>query len=68
MATATAEKKSKKSTEVLDLKNMIGGKFVDSADGKTEDILNPATRPSRPRARRSRPGSTRRPPSDRRSC
>ncbi|MGZ5375839.1 MAG: aldehyde dehydrogenase family protein, partial [Solirubrobacterales bacterium] len=38
MATATAKK-----TEVLELKNMIGGKFTDAAEGETEDILNPAT-------------------------
>jgi betaine-aldehyde dehydrogenase len=40
MATATAEKKKK--TEVLELQNMIGGEFVAPADGKTEDIVNPA--------------------------
>ncbi|MGZ5314100.1 MAG: gamma-aminobutyraldehyde dehydrogenase [Solirubrobacterales bacterium] len=38
MATATAKK-----TKVLELKNMIGGKFTDAAEGETEDILNPAT-------------------------
>src|SRR5512132_3454143 len=43
MATATAEKQKKDATEVLDLKNMIGGEFVDPAEGKTEDVLNPAT-------------------------
>jgi betaine-aldehyde dehydrogenase len=40
MATATAEKK--KQTEVLELQNMIGGEFVAPADGKTEDVVNPA--------------------------
>ena len=39
MATATAEKQK---TEVLELQNMIGGEFVAPAEGKTEDILNPA--------------------------
>jgi betaine-aldehyde dehydrogenase len=39
MATATAEKQK---TEVLELQNMIGGEFVAPADGKTEDIVNPA--------------------------
>jgi betaine-aldehyde dehydrogenase len=39
MATATANKK----TKVLELKNMIGGKFVDPADGEKEDVINPAT-------------------------
>ena len=43
MATATAEKQKKDSTEVLDLKNMIGGEFVDPTEGKTEDVFNPAT-------------------------
>ena len=43
MATATAEKQKKDATEVLDLKNMIGGEFVDPAEGKTEDVINPAT-------------------------
>jgi betaine-aldehyde dehydrogenase len=38
MATATAETK----TEVLELQNMIGGKFVAPAEGKTEDVVNPA--------------------------
>jgi betaine-aldehyde dehydrogenase len=37
MATATAKK-----TEVLQLKNFIGGEFVDPAEGETEDIVNPA--------------------------
>jgi betaine-aldehyde dehydrogenase len=37
MATATAKK-----TEVLELKNMIGGKFSDPADGEMEDVVNPA--------------------------
>jgi betaine-aldehyde dehydrogenase len=40
MATATAEKK--KQTEVLELQNMIGGEFVAPAEGKSEDIVNPA--------------------------
>jgi betaine-aldehyde dehydrogenase len=40
MATATAEKQK---TEVLELQNMIGGEFVAPAEGKTEDVLNPAT-------------------------
>ena len=40
METATAEKKQ---TEVLELQNMIGGEFVAPSDGKTEDIINPAT-------------------------
>jgi betaine-aldehyde dehydrogenase len=39
MATATAEKQK---TEVLELQNMIGGEFVAPAEGKTEDVLNPA--------------------------
>jgi delta 1-pyrroline-5-carboxylate dehydrogenase len=39
MATATAEKQK---TEVLELQNMIGGEFVAPADGKTEDVVNPA--------------------------
>ena len=43
MATATAEKQKKDSTEVLDLKNFIDGEFVDPAEGETEDVLNPAT-------------------------
>jgi betaine-aldehyde dehydrogenase len=38
MATAT-----KKKTEVLELKNFIGGDFVDPADGEMEDVVNPAT-------------------------
>jgi betaine-aldehyde dehydrogenase len=38
MATATAEKK----TEVLKLQNMIGGEFVAAAEGKTEEVVNPA--------------------------
>jgi betaine-aldehyde dehydrogenase len=37
MATATAKK-----TEVLELKNMIGGEFVDPAEGASEDVVNPA--------------------------
>src|SRR4051812_37449140 len=40
MESATAEKKQ---TEVLELQNMIGGEFVAPSDGKTEDIVNPAT-------------------------
>jgi len=40
MATATAEKKKK--TEALELQNMIGGEFVAPAEGKTEDVVNPA--------------------------
>jgi betaine-aldehyde dehydrogenase len=40
MATATAEKK--KQTEVLELQNMIGGEFVAPAEGKSEDVVNPA--------------------------
>jgi betaine-aldehyde dehydrogenase len=43
MATATAEKKKSKKSDVLELKNMIGGKFVAAAEGETEDVLNPAT-------------------------
>jgi betaine-aldehyde dehydrogenase len=39
MATATAEKQK---TEVLELQNMIGGEFVSPAEGKTEDVVNPA--------------------------
>ena len=42
MATATAEKKNKKRTDELELRNMIGGKFVAPAEGKTEDVVNPA--------------------------
>jgi betaine-aldehyde dehydrogenase len=38
MATATAKK-----TKVLELKNMIGGKFVEPTDGEMEDVFNPAT-------------------------
>ena len=37
MATAT-----KKKTEVLELKNMIGGEFTDPAEGSMEDVTNPA--------------------------
>jgi len=40
MATATAEKKKK--TEAHELQNMIGGEFVAPAEGKTEDVVNPA--------------------------
>ena len=43
METAAAEKQKKETTEVLELQNMIGGEFVDPAEGKTEDVLNPAT-------------------------
>jgi betaine-aldehyde dehydrogenase len=43
VATATAEKKKSKKSDVLELQNMIGGKFVAPAEGKTEDIVNPAT-------------------------
>jgi betaine-aldehyde dehydrogenase len=39
MATATAQKQK---TEVLELQNMIGGEFVSPAEGKTEDVVNPA--------------------------
>ena len=38
MATATAKK-----TEVLELKNFIGGEFSDPSSGELEDVLNPAT-------------------------
>ena len=40
MATATKDKKSK--AKVLELKNMIGGKFADPAEGEMEDVTNPA--------------------------
>ena len=43
MESATAEQQKKEGSEVLDLKNMIGGEFVDPAEGKTEDVFNPAT-------------------------
>jgi betaine-aldehyde dehydrogenase len=47
MATATAKRSSRKSRNskprALTLKNMIGGKFVPSAEGKREDVVNPAT-------------------------
>jgi betaine-aldehyde dehydrogenase len=43
MESATAEKQKKEASEVLDLKNMIGGEFVDPVEGKTEDVVNPAT-------------------------
>jgi betaine-aldehyde dehydrogenase len=43
MATAAAEKQKKETTEVLELQNMIGGEFVAPAEGKTEDVVNPAT-------------------------
>jgi betaine-aldehyde dehydrogenase len=39
MATATAEKQK---TEVLKLQNMIAGEFVAAAEGKTEEVVNPA--------------------------
>jgi betaine-aldehyde dehydrogenase len=39
VATATAKKQK---TEVLELQNMIGGEFVAPAEGKTEDVTNPA--------------------------
>jgi betaine-aldehyde dehydrogenase len=39
MATATAEKQK---TEVLKLQNMIGGEFAAAAEGKTEEVVNPA--------------------------
>jgi betaine-aldehyde dehydrogenase len=42
MATATAEKQKKETTEVLELQNMIGGKFIPPAEGKMEDVVNPA--------------------------
>ena len=38
MATATDKK-----TEVLELKNLIGGEFSDPTTGESEDVLNPAT-------------------------
>ncbi len=38
MATATDRK-----TEVLELKNLIGGEFADPSTGESEDVLNPAT-------------------------
>jgi betaine-aldehyde dehydrogenase len=47
MATATATRRSKRSRKpkprALTLKNMIDGKFVAPADGKREDVVNPAT-------------------------
>jgi betaine-aldehyde dehydrogenase len=46
MATATAKKRPAKKSrgkKPLLLKNLIGGKFVGPADGKYEDVLNPAT-------------------------
>jgi betaine-aldehyde dehydrogenase len=42
VATATADKKRSKKSDVLELQNMIGGKFVPPAEGKTEDVVNPA--------------------------
>ena len=42
MATATAEK-GKKKGKVLELQNMIGGKFVKPSTGEMDDVLNPAT-------------------------
>jgi hypothetical protein len=41
MESATAEQQNKDATEVLDLKNMIGGEFVDPADGNTETWSTP---------------------------
>jgi len=38
METATAKK-----TEVIELRNMIGGEFADPAEGAMEDVVNPAT-------------------------
>ena len=50
MATATAKRNSKRSRasrngkpRAMTLKNMIDGKFVAPADGKKEDVINPAT-------------------------
>ena len=43
MESATAEQQKKEASEVLDLKNMIAGELVDPAEGKTEDVMNPAT-------------------------
>jgi len=48
MATATASRRSKKRSNsskprALTLKNMIDGKFVAPADGKKEDVVDPAT-------------------------
>jgi betaine-aldehyde dehydrogenase len=46
MATATAKKRPAKKSrgkKPLLLKNLIGGRFVGPADGKYEDVLNPAT-------------------------
>ena len=50
MATATAKKgrakkkaAAKRKPKILQLKNMIGGKFVKPAGGKMEDVVNPAT-------------------------
>jgi betaine-aldehyde dehydrogenase len=47
MATATAKRSSRKSRSskprALTLKNLVNGKFVATADGKREDVLNPAT-------------------------
>src|SRR5918992_4617839 len=39
---ATAAEQAKK-TEVLELKNFIGGEFADPAEGEMEDVTNPAT-------------------------
>ncbi len=39
---ATAAEQAKK-TEVLELKNFIGGEFTDPAEGEMEDVTNPAT-------------------------
>jgi betaine-aldehyde dehydrogenase len=47
MATATASRSRKKSRNskprAMTLKNLVGGKFVAPADGKREDVINPAT-------------------------
>jgi betaine-aldehyde dehydrogenase len=48
MATATASRRSKSASNnskprALTLKNMIDGKFVGPADGKKEDVVDPAT-------------------------
>jgi betaine-aldehyde dehydrogenase len=42
MATAAAEKQKKEKSEVLELKNLIGGKFEAPASGEMEDVVNPA--------------------------
>jgi betaine-aldehyde dehydrogenase len=48
MATATAKKTKGKQSKpkkpkVLELRNMIGGKFVAPTDGEMDDVMNPAT-------------------------